>query len=325
MKKHFFARTFVALAAGIAAVHAMPAQAQGYPAQPVKIIVPQAPGGASDFLARLIARGLTQKWGQTVMVENRAGAGGNIGLEAAARSPADGYTLLFTYEGTQSINASLRTLPFDPVKDFTPIAAVATVPFIVTLNKNIKANTFQEFVQLARAHPGMTFGSAGSGTVNHLLGEMVNMVADTKMTHVPYKGAAPALADMIGGRIDAVYNSVPSIAGQVDSGDVKGIAITSKQRSSRFPNLPTIAESGYPDFDVSPWFGIFGPANIPAPIVQKINADVGALLDTPEVKKALAEQAAEPLKTTPEQLGSMLKADIKKWAVVVEKSGARAD
>ena len=327
MIRHVLARIRAVAACGISALTmAMPvAQAGDYPDRQVRLIVPQAPGGASDFLAGLIAQGLTQMWGQTVVVDNRAGAGGDIGLEATARSPADGYTLLLTYEATQAINGSLRNLSFDPVKDFTPIATVATVPFIVAVNKNIKANTFQEFVALARAHPGMTFGSAGSGSANHLLGEMVNMVADTKMVHIPYKGAAPAMTDLIGGRIDAVYNSVPSIAQQIDAGQVKGIAITSKARSARFPNLPTIAESGYPDFDVNPWFGIFGPANMPPAIVEKINRDVATLLDRPDVRKSLADQSAEPLKTTPRQLGDMLNADIKKWAVVVQKSGAKSD
>lgn len=317
-----FARTAIALTCTLVTATSW---AAGYPDRPVKLIVPQAPGGASDVLARLMAQGLTKAWGQTVVVENKAGAGGNIGLESVARSPADGYTLLFTYEGTQAINASLRDLPFDPIKDFTTIATVATVPFIVTINKDINAKTFPEFVELARAKPGMTFGSAGSGTVNHLLGEMVNYAADTKLTHVPYKGAAPALTDLLGGRIDVVFNSVPSIAQQVDAGTVRGLAITSKARSSRFPNLPTIAESGYADFDVSPWFAIFGPAGVPKDIVNKINHDVGELLADPEIRKSLAQQAAEPLQTTPEQLAAMLKADVAKWGVVVEKSGARAD
>ena len=307
------------------ALFAAPAWASAYPDRPVKLIVPQSPGGASDVLARLIAQGLTQAWGQSVVVENKAGAGGNIGLDAVAKSPGDGYTLLFTYEGTQAINVSLRDLPFDPIKDFTPIAAVATVPFIVAVNNDIKARTFQEFVELARANPGMTFGSAGSGTVNHLLGEMVNHVADTKLTHVPYKGAAPALTDLLGGRIDVVFNSVPSIAQQVDAGSVRGLAISSKTRSTRFPDIPTIAESGYTDFNVAPWFAVFGPAGVPDEVVQKINHDVGVLLADPAFQRNLAKQAAEPLQTTPEQLGAMLQADVAKWAVVVKQSGARAD
>ena len=315
------------LAAALAAsAWLAPAAAQAqYPDKPVKLIVPQAPGGASDVLARLIAQGLTQTWGQTVVVENRAGAGGNIGLEAASKSAPDGYTLLFSYEGTQAINVSLRTLPFDPVEDFTTIATVATVPFIVTVNKNVEAGDFKEFVALARANPGMTFGSAGSGTVNHLLGEMVNQVAGAGLTHVPYKGAAPALTDLLGGRIDAVFTSVPSIAKYVESGDVRALAITSKTRSTLFPDLPSIAESGYPDFHVAPWFGLFGPAGMPADVVDKINRDVGALLDSPQMQQSFAQQAAEPMRTSPQDMRKLLQDDIAKWAEVVKKSGARVD
>jgi len=301
------------------------AWATSYPERAVKIIVPQAPGGASDALARLMAQELAIKWSQPVVVENKAGGGGNIGLDAAAKSPGDGYTLLFTYEGTHAINVSLRDLPFDPVQDFTPIASVATVPFIVTLNKDMKVNSFKEFVSLASETDKITFGSAGSGTVNHLLGEMINLEAGTKLTHIPYKGAAPALTDLLGGRISTVFTSVPSIAGHVDAGSVKALAITSNQRSSRFPDIPTIAESGYPNFHVAPWFGIFGPANMPQDIIDRINADVTALLDTDKVKESLAQQAAEPLKTTPAQLKQMLIDDIEKWRITVEKSGARVD
>lgn len=320
--RKFLGGTAAAVACTLSAV---PAWSANYPDHPVKLIVPQSPGGASDALGRLIAQGLTDAWGQSVVVENKAGAGGNIGLDAVAKAPGDGYTLLLTYEGTQAINVSLRDLPFDPIKDFTPIAAVATVPFIVAINKDVKAQTFQEFVALARANPGMTFGSAGSGTVNHLLGEMVNHVADTKLTHVPYKGASPALTDLLGGRLDVVFSSVPSIAQQVDAGALRGIAISSNTRSSRFPNIPTIAESGYPDFHVAPWFAVFGPAGVPDDIVSKINHDVGALLANPEFRKTLAKHAAEPLQTTPEQLGEMLQSDVNKWAVVVKQSGARVD
>lgn len=296
-----------------------------YPDKPVKIIIPQAPGGASDALARLVAQGLSETWGQSVIVENRAGAGGNIGLDAAARSAPDGYTLLFSYEGTQAINVSLRTLPFDPVNDFTMIATVATVPFIVTVNKDIEASTFNDFINLSKSRQNMTFGSAGSGTVNHLLGEMVNRDTGADLTHIPYKGAAPALTDLLGGRIDAVYTSVPSIAAHIEAGSVKALAITSNTRSSRFPDIPTLAESGAKDFHVAPWFGLLGPAGIPDDIVQKINHDVNALLDTPEMQSSLAQHSAEPMKISPQEMRDLLISDIEKWAVVVKSSGAKVD
>ena len=302
------------------------AQAQNYPDRGVKLIVPQAPGGASDALARIMAQKLSERWGQPVVVENKVGAGGNIGMDYVAKAPKDGYTLLMSYEGTQAINVSLyKKLSFDPVKDFTPVAIVATVPFICIVNNGVKAKTFQEFVKLAQSTPGMTFGSAGSGTVNHLLGEMVNLVAKTKLTHVPYKGASPAMTDLLGGRIDAVFTSVPSVAPQIESGSVRALAVTSKIRSTRFPDLPTIAESGYPDFDVNPWFGLFAPSGVPAEVVMKINNDVAAILKESSTVNSFAAQGATPMQVTPQQFKEILNADIKKWAVVVRESGATAD
>jgi tripartite-type tricarboxylate transporter receptor subunit TctC len=302
-------------------VHAAP-----YPDHAVRLIVPQAPGGASDVLARIIAQRLTEKWGQSVVVENRAGAGGNIGLEQVARAPADGYMLLMSYEGTQSINSSLyKHLSYDPVGDFAAVATVATLPFICIVNNGVPVRTFKEFVALAQSRPGMTFGSAGSGSVNHLLGEMVNMVAKTKLTHVPYKGAGPALTDLLGGRIDAVFTSVPSVAQQVETGNVRALAVTSAARAEELPKIPTIAESGYPGFDVNPWFGLFAPKNTPPEIVQKINTDIAAILDQPETVAYFAKQGATPLKSTSTEFKARLQSDIKKWEVVVRESGASVD
>lgn len=309
----------------IALFAAAAAHAQ-YPDRVVKIVVPQAPGGASDTLARLMAQRLAEVWGQPVVVENRAGAGGNIGLENVARSPGDGYTLLMSYEGTQAINVSLyKQVNYDPVSDFEPVATVATVPFLLAVNNNVKAPDFKAFIASAQADNSVTYGSAGNGTVNHLLGEMLNMVTHSKLTHVPYRGAGPALTDLMGGSIDSVFASAPSIAQQIDAGKVRALAITSGNRSERFPAVPTIAESGYPTFDVNPWFGLFAPKGTPKEIVQKINADVGKLLDDPATMSSLAAQGATPLKMTPEQFKSLLEKDIKKWAVVVQQSGAVAN
>jgi len=297
-----------------------------YPDHAVKIVVPQAPGGASDALARLIAQKLGEAWGQPVVVENRAGAGGNIGLESVARSTGDGYTLLMSYEGTQAINVSLyKGVTYDPVGDFEPVATVATVPFLLAVNNTVKATDFKAFVAAAKADGKMTFGSAGNGTVNHLLGEMLNMVTGTKLTHVPYRGAGPALTDLMGGSIDSVFSSAPSIAQQVDAGKVRALAITSAKRSERFPDLPTIAESGYPTFDVNPWFGLFAPKGTPRDVVQKISTDVGRLLEDPAFVASLAAQGATPMKRTPDQFKTILIDDIKKWAVVVKESGAVAN
>lgn len=303
----------------------VPAHAN-YPDRPVTLIVPQSPGGASDALARLFAQKLSEKWGQPVVVENKAGAGGNIGLDQVAKSAGDGYTLLMSYEGTQAINVSIyKNLHYDPVKDFVPVATIATVPFLCVVNNNVEAKTFKEFVSLAQSRPGMTFGSAGNGSVNHLLGEMVNLDAKTRLAHIPYKGAGPALTDLLGGRIDAVFTSAPSISQQVEAGNVRPLAVTSHERSRQFPKLPTIAESGYPDFDVNPWFGLFAPKGTSAKIVEKINTDIAALLKEPDTIKTIAIHGASPLATTPEQFKKMLDRDIKKWAVVVHESGAGTD
>lgn len=297
-----------------------------FPDRPVTLVVPQTPGGASDALARILAQKLSEKWKQPVVVENRAGAGGNIGLAHVAKSAGDGYTLLMSYEGTQAINGSLYSdLSFDPVKDFVPVATVATVPFVCVVNNNVKAETFKEFVELAKSGNPMTFGSAGNGSVNHLLGEMVNMDAKTHLTHVPYKGAGPALGDLLGGRISAVFTSLPSIMQQIEGGKVKALAVTSAKRSKELPSLPTIAESGIKGFDVDPWFGLFAPKGTPSDVVEKINTDVGAILDGPDIEKSFSAQGAVPLRSQPGDLKEMLDRDIKKWAVVVKESGAKVN
>ncbi len=320
-------KLFKTLLVAVSAVIGMQASAfAAYPDRPVTLIVPQAPGGASDALARILAQKLAEKWKQPVVVENRAGAGGNIGLAHVAKSAGDGYTLLMSYEGTQAINGSLYSdLSFDPVKDFVPVATVATVPFVCVVNNDVKASTFKEFVELAKSGNNMTFGSAGNGSVNHLLGEMVNMDAKTHLTHVPYKGAGPALGDLLGGRITAVFTSLPSIKQQIEGGKVKALAVTSAERSKDLPSLPTIAESGIAGFDVDPWFGLFAPKGTPSELVDKINADVGAILDGADIEKSFSAQGAVPLKSQPGDLKAMLARDIKKWAVVVKESGAKVN
>ncbi|MNK81743.1 Tripartite tricarboxylate transporter family receptor [compost metagenome] len=311
----------------LAAITFGPAMAWAeYPQRQVTLVVPQAPGGASDALARIFAEKLSAKWRQPVVVENRSGAGGNIGLDLVAKSPADGYTLLMSYEGTQAINVSVyKHLNYDPVKDFVPVATIATVPFLCVVSNGVKATTFKEFLALAQADSSMTFGSAGNGSVNHLLGEMVNVVAGAKLTHVPYKGAGAAMTDLLGGRIDVVFTSYPSIAQQVEAGKVRALASTSAARPKQLPQLPTIAESGFPDFDVNPWFGLFAPQGTAKEIVQKINADVAAILGDPTVVEIIAKQGAAPLTTTPAEFKRQLDRDIKKWAVVVQRAGAQVD
>jgi tripartite-type tricarboxylate transporter receptor subunit TctC len=304
---------------------AFTSQAQDFPNRPVKILVPQTPGGASDALARIVAQKLNEKWGQPVVVENRAGAGGNVGMEVVANSPADGYTLLMSYVGTHAINGSLyKKLPFDPEKDFAPVATLATLPFVVVTRPDAPFKTIPELVAAAKAGR-LNYGSAGNGSVNHLLGEMFNTATGVKLVHVPYRGAAPAMQDLMGGQIQLVFTSLPSVAGAIKQGTLHPIAVTSAKRAASFSQIPTIAEAGYRDFDVNPWFGLFAPAKVPAQVVRKINADVNEVLRLPDVVEKFMAQGAEPYATDPKQFAAVLHSDIAKWSQVVKASGASVD
>ena len=314
-------------AAAALAACAAGASAQGFPSKQVRIIVPQAPGGASDALSRIIANKLGEKWGQQVIVENRAGAGGNIGTLEAAKSPADGHTLLLGYIGTHAINPSLyQNLPWDPIRDFVPVATLAAVPFVVVVNPGLAANNTQELIASAKAANGkLTYSSAGNGSVNHLLGEMFDSAAGVKMTHIPYKGAGPALADLIGGQVQVSFTSMPSVIGHIKSGKLRAIAVTSRARSDTLPELPTLAESGLAGFDVNPWFGLLAPAGTPAAVVSQLNREINELLATADLRARFAGQGAVPLATSPAEFAALLKQDIEKWAQVVKDSGAKID
>ena len=303
------------------------ATAQTFPAKPVRIIVPQTPGGASDLLARVVGQKLSERWGQPVVVENRAGAGGNVGTDYVAKSPADGYTLLMSYVGTQAINGSVyKSLSYEPFKDFAPVATLATVPFALVVNQSFPAKSAGELIAFARTHPGqVNFGSAGNGSLNHLLGEMVNMNQGVKLVHVPYKGAAGALTDTISGQIQMTFSSLPSVAGHIRGDKLRALAVTGVRRSATFPNVPTFTEAGVPGLELSPWFGLLAPAGTPEAVVRKINADVAELLRDKDVLERFAGAGAEPYVTQPEQFGRILQDDIQKWSQVVKASGARID
>ena len=299
--------------------------AQTFPVKPVRIVVPQTPGGASDALARIVGQKLSEKWGQPVVIENRAGAGGNIGMDVVAKAPGDGYTLLMSYVGSHAINVSIyKKLPFDPEADFVAVATLANVPFVAAVNAAVPVGNMKELAAYAAKNP-VSFGSAGNGSVNHLLGEMFNANSNIKMLHVPYKGAAPALSDLIGGQIQLVYTSLPSIAQHIRAGTVKGLAVTGSKRAQAFKDIPTIAESGYPGFVINPWFGLFAPKGTPPAVVQQINADIKKILADKDVMEKFAVLGAEPYDTTPQEFTAILHSDIKKWAVVVKSSGASAE
>ncbi len=318
---------FLLAGLGLACAASLPAAAQTFPSKPVRIVVPQTPGGASDALARVIAQKLNDKWRQPVVVENKAGAGGNIGTELVAKSPADGYTLLMSYAGTQAINPSLyASLPYDSVKDFQPVATLAAVPFVLIVNKNLAATDLKQFLALAREKPDqIAYGSAGNGSVNHLLGVMMSTDANVRLMHVPYRGAAPALTDLMSGQIQAVFTSLPSVIGHIREGTVRPLAVTSAKRAAAASDVPTIAEAGVPNFDVNPWFGLLAPAGTPPAVVRQINGDVAAALREKDTIDRLTGQGAEPLITTPEQFLALLQADVEKWGKVVKASGAKLD
>jgi tripartite-type tricarboxylate transporter receptor subunit TctC len=296
-----------------------------FPSKPVRIIVPQTPGGASDALARIVGQKLSEKWGQSVVVENRPGAGGNIGMDAVAKAPGDGYTLLMSYVGSHAINPSIYSkLPFDPEADFVAVATLAYVPFVAAVNSAVPVTNMKSLAAYAAQKP-VAFGSAGNGSVNHLLGEMFNTASGAKMQHVPYKGAAPALTDLISGQIQVVFTSLPSVAQHIRGGTVKGLSVTGSKRAAAFKDIPTIAESGFPGFVINPWFGLFASKGTPATVAKQINADVKKVMEDKDLLDKFAALGAEPFETTPQEFQSMLHADIKTWAAVVKSSGATAD
>jgi tripartite-type tricarboxylate transporter receptor subunit TctC len=299
--------------------------AQQFPSKIVKLLVPQAPGGATDVFARKIGQLLSERWGQSVIVENRAGAAGVIGTNDVAKSTADGYTLLVTYAGSQAVNPSLYpNLPFDSVKDFQPVATLARTPFFLIANPKLPANNLREFINLARKKPDVyTFASSGIDSVNHLLGEMLKTQAGIKILHVPYRGVAAAISDVIAGHVDTAFSSVPSVLAIIRGGQVRALAVSSAKRVAVAPEVPTISESGFSGFDVNPWWGILAPAGTDMAVVRKINSDIGDILQTKEMVEFLAKQGAEPFVTTPDEFLMILKSDVEKWAKVVKAANVK--
>lgn len=321
-------RTFVSrlLAATLAAFTAG-AFAQSYPSKPVKLVVPQATGGATDVFARHLAQKLSLAWSQAVVVENRVGAAGVVGTDAVAKSPADGYTLLFTYAGSQAVNPSLYPkIPFDSVNDFATITPVATTAFFLVVGANSPVKNFRELVAMAKASPGkVTYATSGNGSINHLLSESLNVEVGIKTVHVPYKAISAAMTDVIGGQVDTAFAAVPSALQLIKGGKLRAVGVSSAKRNSSMPDVPTIAEMGYPQFNVSPWWGLLAPAGTPQAVIDKIHADVIKIVQTPETKNFFREQGSEVFTTTPEEFRKILEADVVQWAKVVKSSGAKLD
>ena len=303
-----------------------------WPLKPVKIIVPFAPGGTTDLLARAMASELSKAFGQTFIVENKAGAGGNVGADAVAKSPADGYTLLMGTVGTHGINVALYDkMPFDPVKDFAPVTLVAGVPNVMVMNtekaKSLNINTVADFIKYAKANPGkLNMASSGNGTSIHLAGELFKSMSGTYLVHFPYRGSGPALLDLVGGTMDVMFDNLPSALPQIKAGKLKALAVTSAQRSAVLPDVPTIEEAGkLKGFDASSWFGLLAPAGTPPDIVNRIQQEVAKSLNSPAVKEKLLAQGAIPGGNSPQDFSKMIASEIKKWAQVVKASGAKVD
>ena len=303
------------------------ASAQNYPTKPVRFIVPQATGGASDVLSRIIAQKLSEQWQQQVVVDNRVGAGGNIGTEMTARAAPDGYTWVLGFPGTHAINPALyKNLPWDPMKNFEPTANLAVVPYVIVAGNNVPAKTMKDMMALAKAKPGeIKYGSAGNGTVNHLLGPMIATAAGVTLTHVPYRGIAIAVTNIIANEVQLAFGSMPSVIGQIRGGLIRPLAVTTLKRIDALPNVPTMIESGFPSFEVTPWFGILTTGGTPQAVVQKINTDINKLLVQKDVAERFAGQGAEPAPWTPEQFAKVIRSDIVKWGKVVRDSGATLD
>lgn len=303
------------------------ALAQAYPTKPVTIIVPFAAGGTTDILARIIGQALTAELGQSVVVDNRAGAGGNIGGQAAAKATPDGHTLFMGTVGTHAINASLyKKMPFDPVKDFAPLTRVANVPNLLVANPAQPYKSVKDLIAYAKANPGkVNFGSSGNGSSIHLSGELFKSLAKVDMQHVPYKGSAPAVTDLLGNQIGIMFDNMPSAIPHVRSGKLVPLAVTTAKRSPELPNVPTIAEAGVPGYEATSWFGMFAPAGTPAPVLAKLNAAIVKVLAQPDVKKKINEQGAEVYSETPEQFAAFIQAESVKWGKVVKESGASLD
>ena len=303
------------------------AMAQAYPSKPVTIVVPFAAGGTTDILARIIGQALTAELGQSVVVDNRAGAGGNIGGQAAAKATPDGHTLFMGTVGTHAINASLyKKMPFDPVKDFAPLTRVANVPNLLVANPAQPYKSVKDLIAYAKANPGkVNFGSSGNGSSIHLSGELFKSLAKVDMQHVPYKGSAPAVTDLLGNQIGIMFDNMPSAIQHVRSGKLVPLAVTTAKRSPELPSVPTIAEAGVLGYEATSWFGMFAPAGTPAPVLAKLNAAIVKVLAQPDVKKKINEQGAEVYSETPEQFAAFIQAESVKWGKVVKESGASLD
>ncbi len=324
--RHFSRRNGLKLlaAAALATTGIAPIAAQNFPSKPINIIVPFSAGGTTDILARIVGQALSTELGQSVIIDNRPGAGGNIGGQAAARAAADGYTLFMGTVGTHAINAALyKKMPFDPIKDFAPLSRVANVPNLLVAHPSQPYKSVQELISYAKANPGaVNFGSSGSGSSIHLSGELFKSMAKVDMVHVPYKGSAPAVSDLLGNQIAVMFDNMPSAIQHVRSGKLRPIAVTTAKRSPELPDVPTIAEAGVPGYEATSWFGLWAPAGTPAPVLDKLHSALTKVLQDPAVVKKIADQGGEVVIDTPAEFEAFIQSEAAKWGKVVKESGA---
>jgi tripartite-type tricarboxylate transporter receptor subunit TctC len=322
------ARVATAALAALVWIVAAGAQTAGYPNKPLRFMVGFPPGGSTDVAARVIAPRLAERLGQQIVIDNRAGAGGNIGADLVAKSPADGYTLLMGAVATHAINPTLYgKVPYNPVKDFAPVALVAQVPNILVVNPSVPVKSVKELIELARARPGyLNFGSGSTGSTGHLAGELFNTMAGVKMVHIPYKGGSPAMADLLAGQVQLMFDNLANALPNVKAGRLRALAVTTLARSPAVPDLPTIAESGLPGFDLSTWFGVMVPAGTSPDIVAKLNAEIVRALNAKDMRERLEKMGAEPpVNNTPEHFAAFIRAEAAKYAKVVKDSGAKVE
>ena len=303
-----------------------PTLAQDYPNKPIRLIVPYPPGGFNDTLARTLGQKLTASWHQPVIVDNRPGGGSTIGTNIVAKASPDGYTLLIA-SFAFAVNPSLyRSLPYDPDRDFAPIVLAATTPNLLVVNPQMPVHSVKDLIAFAKANPGkLNYASAGNGSSNHLSMELFKMLTGIDMIHVPYKGSAPAVNDLLGGQVNLMFDNAPNVLQQVKAGKLRALAVSSKQRSFIVKDLPSVAEAGVPGFDVSVWFGVMAPAGTPSSIIDRLNTEINAILHLAEIRQAFTNQGVEAAGSTPEQFASFLAAQKTKWSRVVKESGAKAE
>lgn len=325
MKKTWRLLLSASVALCAATVGALPAQA-AYPDKPVRMIVPYPPGGPTDILGRMAAQYLTEKLGQTFVVENKAGASGMIGADNVARSPADGYTLLVNASIHVIYPALYKSATIDPIKDFAPISQIALVPLVLVTRPDQPINSVADLIASGKKDPGhFRFASSGNGAAPHLAGEAFNLMTGLQMQHIPYKGSSPALTDVMGGHVDLMFDSLPSSMPHIKSGSLKALAVSTSSRISALPDVPTVAEAGVPDYEITTWYGLWGPKGTPADITQKISGLMADMVKDPEYRKRLDALGAEPVGSTPEDFGKFQEAEEQKFADIVKRSGAQVD